>query len=155
MAKGLVKAFPAIVKPVLEFCLANDLNVFQMPCPELACPAGGLSRELHGKGWYEERGLRQVCADIAGKEVARMLELIEDGFEVLGILGVEFSPACAVTYLNRGRRLIREQGIYVEELEREMSKHGLKFPIIGVNPRWHKKLARDLDALVQVASDRS
>ena len=112
-AKGLAKHFAATVKPVIQFCLDHDVNMVQMPCPEVLCPAGGLGREPHGKTWYEERGLRLTCAVIAKTQAAYARELVDQGCQVLAIIGMEFSPACAVTYLNKGRALHRDQGIFI------------------------------------------
>ena len=147
-ANGLVKYFPAIVRPVVQFCLDKDINIVQMPCPESCCAAGGLRRDPHGKKWYEARGLRQVCASIARSQVAYMKELVSADVEVLAIIGMEFSPACAVSYLNQGRRLVKDQGIYVEELRRELDAAALDIPFLGVNQRALKKLDRELRSLV-------
>jgi len=143
-AKGLVKRAPAIVKEVLYFCLENEINVIQMPCPELLCPAGGFERGPHGKSWYEQRGLREICSEIAREQADYAARLIRAGFEVLSIIGLEFSPACAPNYLNRGRRIVKGKGIYIEELERELERQGISVRFIGVNQRWHKKLEREL-----------
>ena len=148
-AKGLVKVSPAIVKQVVQFCMDNDINVFQMPCPELLCAAGGLGRDLHGKAWYEKNGLRETSSEIAKEQVNYMAKLIRAGFEVLAIIGLEFSPACAPSYLNRGRRIVKGKGIYVEELERELKLQKLRIPFIGVNQRWARKLEKQLDEMLE------
>lgn len=144
VAEGLAKHAPAAVKPVVQFCLDNDINIFQMPCPEVQCPAGGLGRSLRGKGWYEENGLRDTSTEIAKQQADYMAGLIEGGLNILAILGIEFSPACAVTYLNKGRTITRAQGIYIEELRRQLDAQGLSIPLIGVNQRWLKKLDKQL-----------
>ena len=144
VADGLAKHASAAVRPVVQFCLDNDINIFQMPCPEVRCPAGGLGRSLRGKTWYEKNGLRETSSQIARQQADYMTELIAGGLDVLAVLGVEFSPACAVTYLNRGRAVIRAQGIYIEELRRELESRKLSIPFIGVNQRWLKKLDKQL-----------
>ena len=111
VAQGLAKISAASVKPVIQFCLDNDINVFQMPCPEVLCPGGGLRRDLHGKAWYEKNGLRETSSEIAEEQVNYIVKLIRDGFEVLAIIGLEFSPACAPNYLNKGRQIVRGKGI--------------------------------------------
>ncbi|MCH8151111.1 MAG: DUF523 domain-containing protein [Planctomycetes bacterium] len=147
-AKGLAKYFAGAVKPVVQFCLDNDINMMQMPCPESLCAAGGLEREPHGKAWYEKRGLRETSAEIASRQAAYMHELVEAGFEILAVIGMEFSPACAVTYLNKGPRIYRDRGIFMEELQRELDRRQLKIPFIGVGQRWLKKLDRQLNELL-------
>ncbi len=148
VARGLAKHTPAAVKPVVQFCLDNNINIFQMPCPEVQCPAGGLGRSLRGKVWYEANGLRETSVEIAKQQADYMAGLIEGGLNILAILGVEFSPACAVTYLNKGRTVTRAQGIYIEELHRQLDARGLSIPFIGVNQRWLKKLDTQLQELL-------
>lgn len=147
-AKGLAKYFPGAVKPVIQFCLDNDINMMQMPCPESRCAAGGLERDPHGKVWYERNGLREVAARIATEQVDYMSELISAGYEILAIIGVEFSPACAVNYLNRGPIIQKDRGIFVEELQRGLKARGLEIPFIGVNQRALKKLDRQLKEML-------
>jgi len=150
MAEGVVKKFPAMVKPVIQFCMDHDINMFQMPCPETLCAEGGLGRPTHGKKWYEAHGLPETARVIAEGQVKYMRDLTAQGFEILAIIGVDFSPACAVSYLNRGRSTVPGEGIYVEALKVVMEKHGLKVPFLGVTAKWHKKMQRDLNALIGV-----
>lgn len=147
-ANGLAKYFAAAVKPVVQWCLDNDINMIQMPCPESLCAAGGLGREPHGKKWYEQRGLRDTCKQIAQQQAAYAKRLHEYGCTILAMIGMEFSPACATTYLNRGRRLVKDEGIFIEELKSELSRIGLDVPFVGVNQRALKKLDRQLKALL-------
>lgn len=147
-ARGLAKYFPAAVKPLVQFCLDHDINMIQMPCPETLCAAGGLVRDPHGKAWYDARGLRDTSRQIARGQVAYMRELIQNGFDVLAVVGMEFSPACATKLLNRGRRVVHDQGIFVEELKAAMCEVDLDIPFLGVNQRGLKKLQHDLLSLL-------
>ena len=149
MAEGVVKKFPGPVRPVLDFCLDNDINIFQMPCPETLCAAGGLGRAPRGKKWYEQNGLRATCRRIAEGQAHYMRQLTDNGINILGIIGVDFSPACAVNFLNRGRRVYRDEGIYMEELSKALSREHLDIRFIGINQHWHKKMERDLSALLE------
>ena len=158
MANGVVKQFPGPVKPVLQFCLDNDINIMQMPCPETLCASGGLDRDPHGKKWYEENGLRETSREIAIGQVRYMRDLTDHGFVILAIIGVDFSPACAVNFLNKGRTMYRGQGIYIEELRCALEEHGLQIRLVGVCQRWHKKLERELSEMLDrlpVKEDRA
>jgi predicted secreted protein len=147
-ANGLAKYFPAAVKPVVQFCLDNDINMIQMPCPEVLCASGGLGRDPHGKAWYEQNGLRQISAKIAHEQANYARQLIKSGCTILAIIGLEFSPACATTYLNRGPVIYKDKGIFAEELKKAFGEVGLEIPFVGVNQRWLKKLDRDLNELL-------
>lgn len=149
MADGLVKGPGASVRPVIEFCLKNDLNIFQMPCPETLCTAGGLGRPPRGKAWYEANGLRETARDIAHGQAEYMARLRDGGIEIIAVIGVDFSPACGVNYLNKGRSIVKDQGIYIEELKRALAERDLDPIFVGVNARWTKKLERDLQSIIE------
>jgi len=149
MANGIVKKFPGPVTPVLEFCIKNDINIMQMPCPETLTKMGGVGRTPHGKKWYEENGLRETAKMIANGQVEYMKKLVGGGMDILGIVGVDFSPACAVNYLNKGRSIAKGMGIYIEELKRELRKNKLDIKMIGISQRWDKKMNKDLNDLIK------
>jgi predicted secreted protein len=151
MAEGVAKVHPAMVRPVVEFCLNNDINIVQMPCPETNCAAGGLGREPRGKVWYERNGLRDTCIEIAAGQLDYMQRLLAANIEILAIIGIDFSPACAVTYLNKGRSIVRDEGIYIEELKKGMAARGFSVPFIGVAAKWERRIERDLRALLRPA----
>jgi predicted secreted protein len=148
MAEGVVRHHAAIMRPVVEFCLANEINIIQMPCPETNCAAGGLGRKPHGKGWYERNGLRETAANIAVGQLDYMERLRAAGIQILAVIGVEFSPACAVTYLNKGRSIVRDEGIFIEELKKGMIERGFEIAFIGVAAKWERRIERDLRALL-------
>lgn len=148
-AEGLAKYEPAAIKKVIQFFLDNDINMMQMPCPEFRCTSGGPGRKPHGKKWYEANGLRELSQSIAVDQVSYMETLIANGFEVLAIVGVEFSPACAPTYLNKGRSIQRDQGIYVEELKKELKARSMDIKFIGIHPAWTKKMEASLNELIK------
>lgn len=148
MAEGVVKHFAAVVRPVVDFCLQHDINIMQMPCPETLCASGGLGRAPRGKTWYETNGLRDTSAGIARGQADYIGALIKQGIDVLGVVGIDFSPACAVNYLNRGRSIVKGEGIYVEELKRELQDRGISLAFVGVTGKWRKKMVRDLEALL-------
>lgn len=149
MAEGIVRTFPGIVKPVVQFCLEHDINIIQMPCPETLTSSGGLGRKPHGKAWYESSGLRATAKDIAVGQANYMQSLAEAGNNIVAIVSVEFSPACAVTFLNKGRSIVRGTGIYVEELKKAMHDLNLQVPFVGISQRWGKKMIRDLEAVLR------
>jgi predicted secreted protein len=147
-ANGLAKYFPGPIPQILEFCQTHAINIMQMPCPELQCSAGGLGREPHGKAWYEANGLRDVAREIATSQATYMKRLVDGGYEIVGIVGMEFSPACATRFLNKGQRIYHSQGIYIEELVAALRGMGIDLPMVGMNPRGLKKLRNDLEGLL-------
>lgn len=150
-ANGLAKYYRGPVTPVIEFCLEHEINMIQLPCPETLFSNNGigLPREPHGKAHYEKLGFRDHCRDIASEQAQYIEQIANVGVNILGIIGIDFSPACAVNYINRGRKIIREQGIFVEELKSELLRRKISLPFIGVNQRAHKKMQMDLLGMLE------
>lgn len=120
----------SIVDPVIEFCLRNRLAIHLLPCPE-TCHSG-LVRPPHGRAWYEANGLRKICAELAVKaadDVANFARL--RGVAVIGVVGVERSPACSTRQENPSAYY--PSGIFMEELRREFLRVGLgSVPFVSV-----------------------
>lgn len=143
-AEGCAKA-PAAIKRVIEFLMEHEINIMQMPCPESIML--GIAREKHGKKWYEEKGFREVCRDIARNQVNYMKALEIDGKKIVGVIGVTFSPACSFERDNGS--VYRQEGIYGEELRAAMKHFNIDAKMISVNPDWKDKLEADLLSLLE------
>ena len=130
-AEGIVKKFPAIVKPVVDLLEEYDINIIQMPCPELEYE--GIKRAPASKVKYDNEVYRNICKKYAENIASFIENLRENGYEVVGILGIENSPSCAVNYLfERGRR-VSGMGVYMEELKRKLKEKRLYIPFIGID----------------------
>ncbi len=130
-ADTIVKHYPAVVKDVIEFLIRNNINIMQMPCPELYFD--GIRRKPCGKSHYDTPHNRKICRDVA-INVVDMIQLIQSGgYEVIGILGVNYSPSCAVDCIKYKRpEKIRGTGIYIEELKKILQERKLQIPMIGI-----------------------
>lgn len=135
-AQGIVRRHPAIVKPVLEVLVDNDVNLIQMPCPESLFGGleNGLIRNRQGYRRYDTPEFRAFCAPLVEQTVHTICTLTSRGFKVVAILGIEYSPSCAVEYQYEGRTVHRP-GIFTELLADALEEHGLDIPFVGVNRR--------------------
>lgn len=147
-AEGCAKT-PAIIDQVVRFLMDHEFNIMQMPCPESL--AVGITRGKHGKKWYEKQGIREVCKNIAEGQVEYMKLLQDAGKEVVGIIGVEFSPACSFT--RDSKSVYRQEGIYGEELRLAMDKNGISAKMISVHSEWKDRLDKDLRSLLSEGLD--
>jgi predicted secreted protein len=101
------------VREVVEGCIAADLGIVQMPCPEQYAWGGVLKRRLlaaYGLRWrhplayrlrrpllalgvlYTRWTYRRLAARVAG-EIA---DYLASGYVVAGVLGVDGSPSCGM-----------------------------------------------------------
>jgi predicted secreted protein len=131
-----------IYSPVVDVLRAKGWRIEQMPCPELAF--AGLNRFWAVREQYDTAAFRRHCARLA-TAVADVIALrVEQGEDVV-LIGVEGSPSMGVTITSsdpqRGGRpewpddspeLVSGEGIFVEELRRELDSRGIGLPrVVG------------------------
>lgn len=132
-ADGLVRKYPAVVEPVISLLIQHNINIIQMPCPELLFDS--FHRKPCGKAKYDNSSNRTICSDLAKQILDQIKMLKKNGQKIEMILGIDFSPSCAVHQLmgHKPRRPIAGTGIYTEELSRLIKKENIRIPIIGVS----------------------
>lgn len=149
-AEGVAK-WEGACTPVVQWCLDNGVNMIQMPCPETNCI--GLDRPPKGKKYYHHHeDFRGLCNYLAYGVVERMVDLRDAGRKILCVFCVEFSPACSP---NEGSSPYNPKGIFIEELQKEMSEQEIDISFVGVSDRWLKRLDRDLLDLSSRLQDTS
>lgn len=143
---------PAMNFEILRLCHENGIGIMQMPCPEIA--ALGFKRQ-RPPGTSIRQALdtpagRQACAELAASVVARILVLLDEGFEPLAVLGGNpRSPGCAVH--QEVTALDAESGIFMLALQAELRRHGLDLPFRGLRDASPDGLAEDLQWFSQLS----
>ncbi len=148
-ATGIVKHYAAVVTPVLELLMKEKVNIIQMACPELIFD--GFHRRPCGKSNYDNPENRKICHEVAEREVRLMEMFSKSGHTVEAIIGVDFSPSCAVRRLtgNRPGRYQEGQGIYIEELRKIMNSRDIKSLFVGVQVYHINDTLRELSDILQ------
>jgi predicted secreted protein len=98
-AQGLVKyEWGGNLRPILQLLLQCDVNIIQMPCIETLHHGyvNGLRRPPRGKKHYDTHEFHDLCKAKAEEVISQILALRENGYRVAAILGMEYSPSCAV-----------------------------------------------------------
>ncbi len=157
------------IKEIVDQCLKHDLGIVQMPCPEQRAWGGVLKRYLlmgHGLKLryplaYRLRGLlipagmlitRFVYSRLASEVVGQIEDYITSGFSVVGIIGIDGSPSCAVNRTPDYKKsniffstpvelvtpdsqkaslqesLMAGRGIFVDELLKKLKRRGIEIP---------------------------
>jgi predicted secreted protein len=129
---------PGMWEPVIDLLREHGYTIRQMPCPELAF--AGAKRFW----WVREQAdtplFRRHCRRIARVVAATMEPHVSAGDEVI-IIGVDSSPTMGIDYSpsapewggepNIGRDetvLLGGDGIFLEELEAELTERRLPMP---------------------------
>ena len=136
-------SFAGTINEVLELLNSLDIGIIQMPCPELHCL--GLDRgDITGNlrpAIEENSRIRKVMTQENAIEKMKILiqatvyqieEYIKNGFTVKGIIGINRSPSCGVETTSKEDKEIEGQGVFVEELQKELLNKGFDIDFIGI-----------------------
>jgi predicted secreted protein len=135
-----------VYSPAVDLLRARGWRIEQMPCPELAFT--GLNRFWAVREQQDTLAYRRHCRKIVASVAAAIAVRVRQGEDVV-LIGVEGSPSMGVCITSsdprRGGRpewpdgapeLVPGEGVYIEELKRELVVRGVSLPrIVGVtNP---------------------
>ncbi len=140
--------FPGVMGEAARVLSESGAGVLQMPCPELLCL--GLKREQHHA---PEVGIRDAlgteegqacCRKIARQLVHQVTEYLRHGFEIVGVVGNDRSPACGVDETSDHEGAPRPgPGAFIEVLQAELAAAGLALPFIAIrDAEWAESAAK-------------
>ncbi len=113
-AMGLTEYYPAIVTPLVELLNDYNVNIVQMPCPEML--GEGLMREPHDISYYQRPDFERLCRELALAQTNIIEKFIADGFIAVGLIGIERSPSCSFGYVNKRGKLVVGNGVFMQAL---------------------------------------
>ena len=124
--------------PLIRTLLECGVGIIQMPCPEFLCL--GLEKHLYGE--LETFELRRCFRKLAAEVIDQAEEYLANGYQVLGIIGMNPSPSCGVevtkgkgTMLGTDADTSEKEGpgVFIEEMKKIAKKRGLhELPFFGV-----------------------
>jgi predicted secreted protein len=127
-----------VYAPLVEELRAQGWRIEQMPCPELAFT--GLHRFWAVKEQLDTPAFRRHCSTIA-RAVASVIAVHAERGNDIVLVGLEGSPSMGVCVTSSdpeigGRpvwpegstELAAGKGIYIEELEAELTERGFRMP---------------------------
>lgn len=142
--------FPGAMGEAARAVVDSGIGVAQMPCPELHCL--GLDRRGRLRDG-RDIGIRESLLEGEGASACqRLVELVtreveeyrQHGFEVIGVVGNDGSPACGVDtthYVDRGEG--PGPGAFIMKLREELTGRGLDIPFIALRDHeWETRTAR-------------
>ncbi len=138
-AEGLVKyEWGGVIKPIIQLLLDQDINIIQMPCMETMFHGGtkaGLNRKPQGMKAYDVPAFRNFCKAQAENVVEQVSGIIANGYEVVAILGMEYSPSCAVKIQYPPKKGDANRGVFMRELMHSLGEEGFDIPVLGIHRR--------------------
>lgn len=107
---------------IIETIMKNGIGIHQLPCPEYRHL--GIKRDPMTKEEYDTEDYRKLCKNISMDTIGIMKEYIENGYELVGLIGVNESPTCSIS---------NTKGILIEEMLELMNKSNLEIKVLDVS----------------------
>ena len=149
-AAGLVKYdWRGVIKPIIQVLMDRDVNIIQMPCMETLFqggPSKGLNREPKGMKHYDVPEFRKQCKQEAEKVLEQIQGIHISGYRVSAVLGMEYSPSCAVKIQYPPKKGDANRGVYMQELSTLLNDAEINVPLLGINRRGIGPTIRRLEA---------
>lgn len=135
--------FPACFRELIETIYENNYGIVQLPCPELCCL--GIDRgNTEGSSsplLIENTRIRESMAaaensnklkNLVDLTIYQITEYLKYDFNIAGIIGIDRSPSCGVTFTSKNNKETEGAGVFISLLQEELKRINIKLNFIGV-----------------------
>ncbi|MBN1458655.1 MAG: hypothetical protein JXA57_03905 [Armatimonadetes bacterium] len=151
--------FPGAMGEAAEAVVASGIGVVQMPCPELHCLGLDRSGRLRAG---KDIGIREALLEGKGESACDRLvalvlrdvnEYLQHGFEVIGVIGNDGSPACGVNITSYLEGEASGEGAFMMKLRKELTTRGLDLPFVALRDHEWAERTAEIKKLLAAASE--
>jgi predicted secreted protein len=135
--------YPGAIKEVSRILVDADVGILQMPCPELFCL--GLAREVKtgmdttvesedtrvARRMAEDQA-KTLCRKLAIDLIYQAEEYQKNGFELVGVIGINGSPTCGVETTWSNDQEKQGQGVFIQILDEASRRRNISLPMRGI-----------------------
>lgn len=133
---------------IIEKLHKMDIGIIQLPCPEMHIY--GIKRWGHTKEQFDNLHYRREARKILEPVAYQVKNYIDNGYELIGYVGIDGSPSCGVNKTCSGQwggeyksienfnnaintlKMVNEPGIFVEEAKLIFEELGIKTPYFAI-----------------------
>ncbi|MEG0371368.1 MAG: hypothetical protein RR645_03640 [Clostridium sp.] len=133
---------------VVNLLHKEGISIIQLPCPEMSIY--GIKRWGHVKNQFDTPFFRSECRGMLTPIVNQVNDYINNGYNVLGVIGIDGSPSCGVNKTCKGSwggefkcienykkcvetlEMVNEEGVFIEELKKLFKESSLNIPFIAL-----------------------
>lgn len=151
--------YPGAIREAAQYILDSGAGILQMPCPETFClgldrqadPAVQPSVEAEDTRIavrMQAADARQKMQQMAAELVYQVEEYCKHGFDVLGVVGINGSPTCAVERTWYAGAPQEGPGIFIQMLQAALAERGISLPMRGLRAAEPDEAVRALASLL-------
>lgn len=159
-------SYPGTVPELTEAIIKSGVGIVQMPCPELL--GIGLDRRCvmepttesmkHGRTHVAElmnnEKDQKLCEDLAKYVVFQIKQYLHNGFEIVGIMGINTSPTCGVEITWSNDQEVSGKGVFMRKLTEELAKEKIELDMTGITPLEEEQAIQSLKKLIENADSK-
>ena len=134
-------------KDVIKQMIEKDYGIIQLPCPEQIIY--GCKRWGHLKNQFDTPHFREVCRTEFKPVLDQLVDYINNGYEIVGLIGIDGSPSCGVNLtctgnwggeisnnpifenINDSILYTKDKGILMEEIQSMLLSNNIVIDMIG------------------------
>jgi len=132
--------YPGVVKPLLEYLIAQDIGIYHMTCPEITY--FGTQRWGQVKEQFDTPMFQTHCQKLVDQILDQVEDYIHGGYSILGFIMMDGSPVCGMKRIpvakNEGEQLggmiwympqqkyADGQGVFTKTLIESIARRGLQ-----------------------------
>lgn len=126
---------------LVSFLASTEIAIYQLPCPELT--SHGLNRWGQTIEQYDNPFYHHHCAKLAENVIREIKEYYQNGYKILGVIGLDGSPSCGVDITcsgdwkgnpeNKPYQMVKGSGIFMQHLKSQAQKEKILLPCKGID----------------------
>lgn len=143
-----LSTYKSMIKDLIDILYKNHIGMIQLPCPEMHIY--GIKRWGHVKNQFDTSFFRNQCKDILSPTVNQVKNYIDNGYSVIGVIGIDGSPSCGVNLTCTGNfggefsceenykkcintlTMVNEEGVFIEELKALLAENKISLPFTAL-----------------------
>lgn len=145
-----LSTYSSTVKSLVNFFMDSGVGMMQLPCPEMEMY--GIKRWGHVKEQFDTVHFRKTSREMLKSTVGQLQNYIRNGYEVIGLVGIDGSPSCGVEKTCSSRiwggetsekeelwkkiesvETVSGRGIFIEEFLKLADESGVEVELFSVD----------------------
>lgn len=135
--------YPGAIKEIAQILLDANVGILQMPCPELLClgldrqvetgiPTTVASEDTRIARLMATEQAKILCRKLVSDLVYQVEEYRKNGFELVGVIGINGSPTCGVETTWSNSQEEPASGVFIQMLNDACHGRAISLPRRGI-----------------------
>lgn len=158
-----LSTYSSAVKSMVNFFMDSGVGMMQLPCPEMEIY--GIKRWGHVKEQFDTDHFRKTSREMLKSTVGQLQNYIRNGYEVIGLVGIDGSPSCGVEKTCSSRiwggetsdkeefwkriqsvEIVNGRGVFIEEFLKLADESGIDVELFSLD---ESNISESVESLIK------